>query len=82
MADLVGQGDVRHGGRDVFAVIQKCYNAGVQAFQTAPVMLRTKQRTINFSICRRRTDAIIVLFFVRRPGTGQPVRAGTMSICW
>lgn len=82
MTDLVGQGDVRHGGRDVFAVIQKCYDPGVQAFQTAPVMLRKKQREIKFSVCRRLSDAIVVLYFMRRTGTGQPVRAGKTSVCW
>lgn len=61
VADLVGQSDVRHGGRDVFTVIQKCHNAGVQAFQTAPVVLRTKQRNIARLILPLDDDAVMQL---------------------
>lgn len=32
VADFVGQGDVRHRGRHVFAVIQQRHDAGVQTF--------------------------------------------------
>ena len=50
MPDLVGHGDVRHGGGNVFAVVQYCYNPRVKAFKAAAELLKneaTKMSEIN-----------------------------------